>query len=106
MFRIIVKCVIEVQESVQKPKEAAVAFPLSHFVGANTAALIALDNKFHPKEYMMTKALVDYEIKQVIEPCLGSSAVSAEVKTHLEDKKNHLLKNKSVILGMCICIRK
>jgi hypothetical protein len=66
------------------------SFPLKHFTGNDAKKLIAIDNKFHGKDQIKTKALIDYEIKEVINPCLAASSVNAEVKTHLEAKKKSL----------------
>jgi len=65
-------------------------FPLKHFTGNDAKKLIAIDNKFHGKDQIKTKALIDYEIKDVINPCLAASSVDAEVKAHLEAKKKSL----------------
>jgi len=65
-------------------------FPLKHFTGHEAKKLIAIDNKYHGKDVIRTKGLIDYEIKEVINPCLAASSVSAEVKAHLEAKKKSL----------------
>ncbi len=86
-------------------KPSGASFPLKHFTGNDAKKLIAIDNKFHGKDQIKTKALIDYEIKEVINPCLASSSVNAEVKAHLEAKKKSLETFKQVIFYIELTLR-
>ena len=59
---------------------------------------IKLEDKLHPLTAMFSFKVMDYELRNILEPCISSAKIDSDIKAKLGKKKIELEKQRKVRL--------
>jgi len=71
-------------------------FPISCYVGIPAELAVKLEDRLHPLNAMFSIKVMNYELNNIIEPCLNHPKIDSQIKAKLGKKKIELEKQRKV----------
>ncbi len=75
-------------------------FPINCFLGIPAELAIKSEDNFHPLKAMFSFKVMDYELRNILDPCINHPKIDKEIKAKLAKKRIDLEKQRQVSFAL------